>query len=135
MLKWLQEAKPLVPPQSLTGKALGYMSDHWEHLTRYLEDGGLEIDNNGVENAIRPIAIGRKNWLFNDTVRGAQASANLYSLIATAKANGIEPLAYLTMLFRDLPHAHRVEDYARPLPTRWTNERVRESLAQSTVPV
>jgi transposase len=135
MLKWLQEAKPLVPPQSLTGKALGYMSDHWEHLTRYLEDGGLEIDNNGVENAIRPIAIGRKNWLFNDTVRGAQASANLYSLIETAKANGLEPLAYLTMLFRDLPHAHRVEDYERLLPTRWTNERVRESLAQSTVPV
>ena len=78
---------------------------------------------------------GHTIWLFNDTVRGAQASANLYSLIETAKANGLEPLAYLTMLFRDLPHAHCVEDYERLLPTRWTNDRVRQSLAQSTVPV
>ena len=84
--EWMQTSKDLVPPRSLTGRALMYLSDQWKYLIRYLEDGRVEIDNNLVENAIRPFCIGRRNWLFSDTVRGAEAGANLYSLIETAKA-------------------------------------------------
>jgi len=79
----------------MTGKALTYLHNQWPKLIRYLDDGRLSIDNNRVENAIRPFVIGRRNWLFSDTVRGAQSSANLYSLIETAKANGLAPYAYL----------------------------------------
>jgi hypothetical protein len=133
--KWRKGAAVQVPPKTLIGLALGYLSDQWEHLTRYLEDGRLEIDNNLVENAIRPFAIGRKNFLFSDTVRGAEASANLYSLIVTAKANGLEPHAYLSLVFRDLPRARCVEDYERLLPARWTKESVQEALAEGEIPI
>ena len=71
----------------------------------YLDDGRLKIDNNGAENAIRPFVVGRKNWLFSASVKGVKASANLYSLIETAKANGLEPYAYLRHLFTELPKA------------------------------
>ena len=75
---WLTESIPRVPPQSLTGKALAYLDGQWPKLIRVLEDGRLPLDTNRVENAIRPFVVGRKNWLFADTVRGAQASVNLY---------------------------------------------------------
>ena len=88
----------------------------------YVRDGQLEIDNNGVENAIRPFVLGWKNWLFADTVRGAEASANLYSLIETAKANGLEPYRYLRHLFAELPKATTVERIEQLLPTRWKPE-------------
>ncbi|MFK4754900.1 IS66 family transposase, partial [Oceanobacter antarcticus] len=71
--------------------------------TVYLTDGRLHIDNNPVENAIRPFAIGRKNWLFSDSQRGAKVSAMMYSLIETAKANDLEPYAYLRRVFAQLP--------------------------------
>jgi transposase len=92
---WLDEHLPIVPPRSALGKAMYYAHRQWPKLTVYLADGRLPIDNNLTENAIRPFVVGRKNWLFCDTVAGAHASANLYSLIETAKANGIEPYAYL----------------------------------------
>ena len=76
----------------------------------------MSIDNNGVERAIRPFVTGRKNWLFSDTVQGAKASANLYSLIETAKANGIEPYRYLTQVFKELPAAQSLEDFEALLP-------------------
>ena len=91
--------------------ALSYLIDHWPRLIRYLDDGRLEIDNNGVENAIRPFVVGRKGWLFSSSVRGVKSSANLYSLIETAKANGLEPFAYLHHLFTALPTAKTVDDY------------------------
>ncbi|MDZ7768568.1 MAG: IS66 family transposase [Woeseiaceae bacterium] len=94
---WLDTALPRVPPSSATGKALHYLNNEWSKLIRYLDDGRLEIDNNAAENAIRPFVLGRKNWLFSDSVRGVQASANLYSLIETAKANGLEPYAYSSL--------------------------------------
>jgi hypothetical protein len=72
--------------------------------------------NNRCENAIRPFVLGRKGWLFSDTVHGAVASANLYSLVETAKANGVEPHAYLSRLFERLPHLKAVEDYEAMLP-------------------
>jgi transposase len=87
----LTEHLPIVPPRSALGKAMNYAHKQWPKLIVYVEDGRLRIDNNLTENAIRPFVIGRKNWLFCDTVAGANASANLYSLIQTAKANGIEP--------------------------------------------
>ena len=76
----------------------------------------MPLDNNRCENAIRPFVVGRKGWLFSDTVKGAVASANLYSLVETAKANNVEPHAYLSLLFERLPHAKTVEDFETLLP-------------------
>jgi transposase len=101
-------------------------------LIRYLDDGRLHIDNNMVENAIRPFVVGRKNFLFCDTVRGAHASANLYSLIETVKANGKEPYAYLRRVFTELPRANTVEDVEALLPydADWTDiENVKSAVA------
>jgi hypothetical protein len=81
-----------VPPTSATGKALNYLRNEWDKLIRYLDDGRLEIDNNDAENAIRPFVLGRKNWLFSASVKGVQASANLYSLIETARGTGWSPM-------------------------------------------
>lgn len=118
MRKWLDESLGSVPPQSLTGRALGYLDKQWVRLIRYVEDGRLRIDNNLVENAIRPFVIGRKAWLFADTVRGAQASANLYSLIETAKANRVEPYAYLRHVFTELSKATTLAEIEALLPHR-----------------
>jgi transposase len=113
---WLDQVLPQVPPTSATGKALHYMHNEWSKLIRYLDDGRLEIDNNAAENAIRPFVLGRKNWLFSDSVRGVKASANLYSLIETAKANRLEPYAYLRYLFTELPKAQTVAQIEALLP-------------------
>ncbi len=105
-----------VVPGSLLGKALHYLSSQWPKLIRYAENGAWPIDNNLCENAIRPFVVGRRNWLFSDTVRGANASANLYSLVETCKANGVDPYAYLAHLLRHLPLAQTADDYADLLP-------------------
>jgi len=110
-----------VTPGSLMGKALHYLSSQWPKLTRFVENGAWPIDNNLCENAIRPFVVGRRNWLFCDTVAGARASANLYSLIETCKANGIEPYNYLVELFRQLPLAKTVEDFDALLPWHIVN--------------
>ncbi|WP_026600663.1 IS66 family transposase [Methylomonas sp. 11b] len=110
-----------VTPGSLLGKALHYLSSQWPKLIRFVENGAWPIDNNLCENAIRPFVVGRRNWLFCDTVAGAQASANLYSLIETCKANDIEPYAYLVALFRQLPLAKTVDDFEALLPWRLAN--------------
>lgn len=107
-----------VVPGSLLGKALHYLSAQWPKLVRYVENGTWPIDNNLCENAIRPFVIGRRNWLFADTVAGAHASANLYSLVETCKANGIDPYAYLVSLFRKLPIALSADDFEALLPWR-----------------
>jgi transposase len=124
---WLTEAIPRVPPQSLTGKALAYLDGQWPKLIRVLEDGRLPIDTNRVENAIRPFVVGRKNWLFADTVRGAQASANLYSLIETAKVNGLEPFAYLRYVFAELPAATTLDDVDVLLPRNVDLQRLQDA--------
>lgn len=121
---WLDDALPRIPPQSLTGKALGYLDNQWPKLVRVLDDGRLPLDTNAVENAIRPFVVGRKAWLFADTVRGAEASANLYSLIETAKRHGIEPFGYLRIVFRDLPRATRVDELEALLPQSIDLERI-----------
>ena len=87
---WLEEKQPKVAAGTLTAKAIGYTLNQWEHLTRYCEHGQLRLSNVLAENAIRPFAVGRKAWLFADTPDGARASAAWFSLIETAKANGLE---------------------------------------------
>ena len=114
--EWLDQHLPVVVKQSALGKAMHYMDKQWPRLTVYTDDGRLHIDNNLCENAIRPFVIGRKNSLFSDTVSGAKASANLYSLIETAKANELEPYAYLRKVFTQLPKATSVEDIEALLP-------------------
>lgn len=114
---WLESARPEVPPQMALGKALAYLHGEWDKLVVYLEDGRLEIDNNRCENAIRPFVLGKKNWLFSDSVRGVKASANLYSLIETAKACGLEPYVYLRRVFTELPQAQTVEALEALLPS------------------
>ena len=113
---WLDESLPAVPPTSAVGKALAYLNNEWPKLIRYLEDGRYLMDNNLAENAIRPFVIGRKNFLFSQSVKGVKASANLYSLIETAKANGLEPYAYLRFVFAELPKAETVDDIEALLP-------------------
>ena len=122
---WLDGALPQVPPTSATGIALNYLHNEWEKLIRYLDDGRLEIDNNGAENAIRPFVLGRKNWMFSASVKGVKASANLYSLIETAKANGLEPYAYLRHLFTELPKAETVEAIEALLPGKLSKDQIR----------
>jgi transposase len=114
----LQRHLHSVAPNSLLGKALHYLAGQWPKLIRFIDNGAWPIDNNPCENAIRPFVVGRRNWLFADTVGGANASANLYSLIETCKANGIDPYPYLVALFRALPLAKTADDYEALLPWR-----------------
>ena len=100
---WLDKSALQVPPKSAVGKAIAYSLGQWSKLERYIEDGNLQIDNNRAERAIKPFVIGRKNWLFSNTANGAQASAMLYSLIETAKANGLTPFDYLHHLLEEMP--------------------------------
>jgi len=121
--KWLEKSLRHTPPKSKTGVALGYLYKNWIKLTVYTEDGRLNIDNNPVENAIRPFVIGRKNWMFSNSQAGAKASAMLYSVIETAKANGQEPYVYLKELFTKLPSCKTVEDIEVLLPWNMTPPR------------
>ncbi len=116
--EWTLASKDRVSPESLTGKAMGYLDNQWPKLVRVLEDERIPLDTNAVERAIRPFVIGRRNWMFADTPSGATASARLYSLVETAKANGIEPWAYLNHLFEKLPEATGPEDIEALLPWR-----------------
>jgi transposase len=102
---WLDEKVTQVLPKSPLGTAITYTLNLWPKLITCLEDGHIEIDNNRAENAIRPFVIGRKGWLFSGSPRGAHASATLYTLVESAKANKLEPWAYLNYLFERLPAA------------------------------
>ena len=113
---WLEKMLPKVPPKSALGAALSYMRSYWSKLVRYTERGDLPIDNNRCENAIRPFVIGRKAWLFSDTPAGANASAIIYSLVETAKANGIEPYTWLRHVLEHLPAARTADEMDKLLP-------------------
>jgi len=113
---WLDNKVNKALPKSLLGKAIHYALGLWPQLIIYLEDGNIPIDNNPAENAIRPFVIGRKAWLFSGSPRGARASAILYSLIETAKANNLEPKAYLNYLFEHLPAAKTEQAVTKLLP-------------------
>jgi transposase len=113
---WVDELLPGTPPNSALGKALGYTSRQWPKLVRHLDHAEMPVDNNYVERQIKSYATGRKAWLFAYDAAGAQASANLYSLVMTCRANEIEPYAYLNHLFEHLPVASIVEQVEALLP-------------------
>ena len=113
---WLNKRANEVLPSAQLGKAVAYTLRQWGKLIAYLQSPYLTPDNNASENAIRPFVLGRKNWLFNKSPAGAESSCGMYSLIETAKQNGIEPLRYLRTLFEKAPHAGSAEDWEKLLP-------------------
>lgn len=113
---WLNENSRNVPPKSTLGKAFTYTLNQWPRLIKYVENGVVNLDNNWAENAIRPFVMGRKNWLFSVTPEGAEASNLFYSLIETAKANGLNPFKYLKYLFEKFPHVEEPKDLFFLLP-------------------
>jgi transposase len=113
---WASKMQRETMPSDKLGEALGYLITQWPKLVRYVQDPRIAIDTNLAENAIRPFALGRRNWLFADIVKGAKASATMYSLVSTARANGLEPHAYLRRLFAELPKAKTVADIEALLP-------------------
>lgn len=112
--RWLDEQEFL--PKSRIGQAATYARNQWDALNRYLEDGDLSIDNNISERSVKPVAIGRKNWLFVGSPTAGQRSARLMSLIASCKDNRVEPWAYLRDLFTQLPSDPELTAF---LPDRW----------------
>ena len=100
--EWLDYYSEKVPPQSMIGKAISYSRNNWTELTKYVNEGFLEIDNNATERSVKPFALGRKNWLFMGNPDSAQASANLYSLIETCKSHNLNPYNYLKDIFEKL---------------------------------
>ena len=120
--KWLEKKSFHVVPKSLLGKAVSYSLDQWPRLVGYLELGYATPDNNLAENAIRPFVVGRKNWLFAGTPEGAEASAAIYSLIESAKGNGLDTYTYLRYLFENLPCARSEEDYRKLLPQQLNDD-------------
>ena len=112
---WLTEIKPKVPPKSPLSTAIQYTLNQWIPLTRYLENGDIAIDNNIAERQIRPFTVGRKNWLFMGSISGAKAASVIYSLIETAKANGLNPEAYLRYVLERIP-SMKAQDYHQLLP-------------------
>lgn len=114
--KWLDQKVLQALPKSPLGEAISYTLELWPKLVTYLEDGHIEIDNNKAENAIRPFVIGRKNFLFSGSPRGADASATMYTLVESAKANSLEPWAYLNYLFEKLPVAKSEQALVALLP-------------------
>lgn len=113
---WLDENKNKYPPQGLMGKAITYAQNQWPYVMNYLKYGKLAIDNNFTENRIRPFAIGRKNWLFSDTQAGANASGMIYSILQTARGNGLDPYAYMRHLLTELPKCQTADQIANLLP-------------------
>lgn len=101
---WLKYQKPRVLPGSLIGRAIQYCLNQWDKLSAFLLDGRLELDNNRSERSIKPFVIGRKNWLFSNTPKGAVSSATIYSIVETAKENNLIPFEYLKYLFDNLPN-------------------------------
>ena len=113
---WLIQKVEGVPPNCLLGKAIRYSLNQWDKLVRYLESPYLTPDNNACENAVRPFVLGRKNWLFNKSPEGAESSCGMFSLIETAKLNGLVPRNYLLALFEKAPLASTQKSWEKLLP-------------------
>lgn len=116
--QWLVQNRPKVPDGSATAKAIAYSLNRWSALTRYIDDGELPIDNNWVENQIRPIAIGRNNWPFAGSLRAGKRAAAIMSQVHSARINGQEPYAYPRDVLERLPvqQASRIGEL---LPHNW----------------
>ena len=118
LYQWMELQRRQITDGSATAKAIDYSIKRWSALTRFLDDGQLPIDNNWAENQIRPIAIGRKNWLFAGSLRAGQRAAAIMSLIQSARLNGHDPYAYLKDVLQRLP-THKNHLIAELLPHRW----------------
>ena len=116
--RWLLAQRQKVPDGSATAKAIDYSLKRWDALIRYCEDGAVPIDNNRVENQIRPWALGRSNWLFAGSLRSGQRAANVMSLVQSAKMNGHDPYAYLKDVLSRLP-TQRASQIDELLPHNW----------------
>lgn len=117
---WADETAPTLPPKTLSGTAVRYMLERWGKLILPLDHPILRLDTNPVEGqAIRPFVVGRNNWMFADTLKGAEASAALYSLVVMARLNGLNPFYYLKAVFTLLPRAKTAADIAALLPWIW----------------
>lgn len=114
--QWLETTFGCVPPQTHIGKAIAYTLNQWHMLMTYIDYGEIEIDNNLIENYIRPFALGRKNWLFMGNPSGAKAAAVIYSLLVTCKVHLIEPYAYFKYVLDQLPKCKTNEDRKKLLP-------------------
>jgi transposase len=119
-LSWLKIQQQQALPKSALGQAVTYCLNQWDKLVAYLEDGRLEIDNNRSERSIKPFVIGRKNFLFSNTPRGARASAIIYSIVETAKENGLNPYCYLRFLFGRLPNIDLTDKNALDKVLPWS---------------
>ena len=113
--KWIVETYKTSEPKSPLGKATAYCIERWDNLLAYLEDGSLEIDNNLAENAIRPIALGRKNYLFAGSNRGAERAAMMYSFFGTCKKNDVNPYQWLRKVLEVIP-TYKVNRLSNLLP-------------------
>lgn len=120
MHAWLEKKEGRITPKSLLGLAITYSRNQWNRLSGYIDHPYATPDNNLAENAIRPFCVGRKNWLFAGTPAGAEASATIYSLVESAKANKLEPYKYLRYLMENLPFASTTDDYQKLLPNNLT---------------
>jgi transposase len=118
LYEWLMATRSKVPHGTATAKAIDYAIKRWPALVRYCEDGSLPLDNNRIENLIRPWALGRKNWLFSGSLAAGQRAADIMSLLQTAKLNGLEPMAYLKDVLQRLP-THPYSRISELLPTHW----------------
>jgi transposase len=116
--QWMRQQRQKIPDGSATARAIGYSLNRWAALTRFLDDGDLPIDNNWVENRIRPIALGRQNWLFAGSLRAGKRAAAVMSLIHSAKLNGLDPYAYMRDVLERLP-TQPASRIAELLPHRW----------------
>jgi transposase len=124
---WLDKVQPTVLPQSTLGKAVAYAMNHRVELMRFLDDGRLEIDNNHTERMIKPLVIARKNFMFCNSVAGANAVCMHFGLIQTAKLHGLDPYEYYVILLTNIPYCKTVEDYELLLP--WS---IKAKLSEST---
>ena len=118
MKTWFEAQRAEVLPKSPMGQAMDYCLSNWDALLRYTSDGDLRIDNNATENALRPVALGRKNWLFAGSDEGGRTGAALMSLVASCKRHGLDPFAYLRDVLTRLP-ATPICDLDPFLPDRW----------------
>src|SRR5665213_3561065 len=123
MRPWLEQELGRIPPHGTLAEAIRYALARWPALCRFLDDGRIELDNNTVERAIRPIALGRKNHLFAGSDGGASRWATVASLLATAKLNDVEPFTYLRDVLERLSDGHPMSRLDDLLPWNWTQQR------------
>lgn len=120
--RWLDQKEPMILPKSPLGEAIGYARRQWRALTRFAEDGRLAIDNNNSERALRPAAVGRKNWMFAGSAVGGECAAVMYSILYTCKRTGVNPFEYLEDVLTRIP-AHPKERLWELTPRAWKDAR------------